>query len=326
MLRFCVGFAAALITMGLPLTGGGSTGYAPVPLPVRMEALDPMEAAPVLRGTTPDLVARWTAPIPRAPLRERTSGGRGPSGLENLAGTPREIVLTFDDGPDMRTTPPVLAELRRRNLKAIFFVAGRRLVAGGKRGRIQRELVRQMVRDGHLVGSHTIHHVHLCDRPDRIDAELDGNDRIIEDVTGIRPPLFRTPFGDRCAALDAALAQRGLVDFGWTIDPQDWRLPPPEQVVAYVKAKLARLPGKATVLLHDTRWPGVRALPAILDFIEAENRRAARGRARPIHVRDYSVLFPPRARPTTGVEPVASAILQDALILPRWALRTLEGG
>jgi peptidoglycan-N-acetylglucosamine deacetylase len=245
-----------------------------------------------LRSTTRALVAAWTGQIGRV----RRSG---PAPVLNPE---REILLTFDDGPDMVTTPFVLAELQRRGLKAIFFVAGRRLIAPGERGRIQRALVQEMVNRGHLVANHTIWHKHLCDRPEIIAAEIDGNDEIIRNLTGQTPLLFRAPFGDKCPELDIALRGRGLVDVGWNIDPQDWQHSrKTDDIIDYVRGKLARLPHRAVLLLHDTRKAGVRALPAILDHIAEENRRALMGLARPIVIRNYAVLLPEKPLPKTGI-------------------------
>jgi len=246
-----------------------------------------------MRSTTRALVAAWTGQIARVRRSE-------PAPVLNPA---REILLTFDDGPDMATTPIVLDELERRGLKAIFFVAGRRLIAPGERGRIQRVLVQEMVNRGHLVANHTIWHKHLCDRPEIIAAEIDGNDEIIRNLTGQTPLLFRAPFGDKCPELDIALRGRGLVDVGWNIDPQDWRHSrKTDDIVDYVRAKLARLPHRAVLLLHDTRKAGVRALPAILDHIAEENRRAAMGLTRPILIRNYAVLLPEKPLPQTGID------------------------
>jgi len=207
------------------------------------------------------------------------------------SGVVRTIVLTFDDGPDQETTPIVLAELKKRGIKAVFFVAARRLIAGGSRGRRQRALLRQMIREGHTVANHTVNHIHLCEHPERMAAEIDGNDQILEELLGFKPRLFRSPFGDSCEALDQALASRGLVNAGWTIDPQDWRRTDPEAVAGYVIRKLENLPERGVVLLHDTRRAGVVALPKILDFIEAENRRARKGYARPIAIRGEQELL-----------------------------------
>ncbi len=245
-----------------------------------------------MRATTRSLVAAWTGQIGRVRRSE-------PAPVLNPE---REILLTFDDGPDMVTTPIVLAELQRRGLKAIFFVAGRRLIAPGERGRIQRALVQEMVNRGHLVANHTIWHKHLCDRPEIIAAEIDGNDEIIRNLTGQTPLLFRAPFGDKCPELDIALRGRGLVDVGWNIDPQDWRHSrKTDDIIDYVRGKLARLPHRAVLLLHDTRKAGVRALPAILDHIVEENRRATMGLARPILIRNYAVLLPEKPLPGTGI-------------------------
>lgn len=230
------------------------------------------------RGTTAEIVASWTrvAPESTAPA----------------ADAPRELLLTFDDGPDAETTPLVLDELARRDLRAIFFVAGRRLLLRGQRGQRQRALIHEMLRRGHVVASHTIWHRHLCDQPEIIPSEIDGNDELLRALTGELPRLFRAPFGDKCPELELALRGRGLVDVGWSIDPQDWRRGDPAEVAGYVRKKLDGLRGRAILLLHDTRRSGVRALPAILDHVAAEQQRAARGLARPLVIVEPTVLFP----------------------------------
>jgi len=40
------------------------------------------------------------------------------------AGEPKEITLTFDDGPNRRLTPVLLDVLAGHKIKAIFFVVG----------------------------------------------------------------------------------------------------------------------------------------------------------------------------------------------------------
>src|SRR4051794_35546954 len=56
------------------------------------------------------------------------SPGHGPRTRFQPAGAPRELVLSFDDGPDLDGTPLILEELDRRGLKAIFFVTGWRML------------------------------------------------------------------------------------------------------------------------------------------------------------------------------------------------------
>ncbi len=67
----------------------------------------------------------------------------------------KSLVLTFDDGPDIRYTPVLLDLLKHENIPATFFVVGNH--AGN-----HPELIRQMIADGHTVGSHTMSHKMPC--------------------------------------------------------------------------------------------------------------------------------------------------------------------
>jgi peptidoglycan/xylan/chitin deacetylase (PgdA/CDA1 family) len=57
------------------------------------------------------------------------------------------VALTIDDGPDSSSTPLILAELRRQEARATFF-----LIAERVRG--QEQLVRTIASEGHELGNH----------------------------------------------------------------------------------------------------------------------------------------------------------------------------
>src|SRR5213079_949308 len=89
-----------------------------------------------------------------------------------------EVLLTFDDGPDPRTTPQVLDILKRERVPAAFFLVGRRAAA-------HPELVRREAAEGHALGNHTWHHVYLT----RMDAacaraQIEATDNCIRAITG----------------------------------------------------------------------------------------------------------------------------------------------
>lgn len=243
---------------------------------------------------------------------------------------PRELILSFDDGPDLKFTPLVLDELDRRGLKAIFFVTGHRVVGERSEDLARRELLRKIAARGHLVGNHTMTHVNLCHQSAPVDlaTEIDATAEVITGATGVRPILFRSPYGARCPSLEAALAARELVSVGWNVDPQDWRNPTSEEILAYVEDKLAHLRGRGILLLHDTHPASVFALGPLLDWIARENRRAVTERRPPIVLRDYSVFLPPRQVPATGIEAVAERMARGlpsfsplALLSNRFARR-----
>jgi peptidoglycan-N-acetylglucosamine deacetylase len=94
--------------------------------------------------------------------------------------------LTFDDGPDPEFTPELLDLLRRNKARATFFVVG-------KRAEEHRELLEQMVREGHLLGNHSWSHtaLPLLSRIDRL-RDVRRCQRVLP-----RQPklLLRPPYG-----------------------------------------------------------------------------------------------------------------------------------
>lgn len=224
---------------------------------------------------------------------------------------PRQVLLTFDDGPELSTTPLVLQELDRYGIKAVFFVAGRRLVGHTPGAIARRRLLAQISQSGHLVANHTVHHNDLCSDKTQIDYEIDHTQRLITRTIGYAPRLFRPPFGSTCGALEQALDSRHMRAVGWTIDPQDWRRQSPDKVAAFVIDRLQNMGSRAVVLLHDTHLTGPQALPQILAFIDDERARAARGEVRPLEVVGPSVLLPSGDLPPSTLAPVASDLAQN---------------
>ena len=223
---------------------------------------------------------------------------------------PRELVLSFDDGPDLKFTPLVLDELDRRGLKAIFFITGHRVVGDRPEDMARRELLQKIAAHGHLVANHTMSHRNLCRDPDQVPAEIDANAEVIAAATGVRPLLFRAPYGARCHSLEAALAERELVSVGWNLDPQDWRNPSSEQILAYLEARLTRLEGRGILLLHDTHPASVFALGPLLDWIARENIRAVAEHRPPIVMRDYAAFLPSRPIPRTSLGAVVASVVR----------------
>jgi peptidoglycan/xylan/chitin deacetylase (PgdA/CDA1 family) len=239
------------------------------------------------------------------------SPGHGPRTRFGAGQDRRQLLLSFDDGPDLKGTPLILEELDRRGLKAIFFVTGWRLVGQRPEDIARRDLLRKIASHGHLVANHTFSHHNLCDNPDETARQIDDNAEIIAQVTGVRPLLFRAPYGAFCHTLNAALAARELVDIGWNLDPQDWKNNTPERIFGYLTSKLSRLDGRGILLMHDTHAASVRALPQVLDWLARENRRAvAEGRA-PIEIIDYRAVMPPRALAQSGVETIVARLVAD---------------
>lgn len=158
------------------------------------------------------------------------------------------VALTFDDGPDATWTPIILRELERLGVCATFFVMGPQVQ--GDPG-----LVREMADRGHGVELHCWRHLRhtACARAD-VEADTD---RALAELAGIgiRPVLWRTPWGDTAPWSREVAAARGLTLAGWTADSHDWRGDAMEQMRRAVTPGLA---DGSVVLMHDGIGPGAR--------------------------------------------------------------------
>lgn len=195
-----------------------------------------------------------------------------PAAGGSASGAP-EVIFTFDDGPREDTTTLILEELARRRIRAIFFWVGWRIEAPSP---ARLAVVRRAVDEGHIIAGHSQTHPMLCLglTESQIAKEIDDARRLLVKHTGMRIDWFRAPYGMRCPLLEALLLERRMPNIHWDIDPQEWQPGMSAEATAqFVIAKLAVLRGRAVVLLHDTKVESVKALPMILDWIEAENAR-----------------------------------------------------
>jgi len=299
VVRRLVAATALLAPLFVPALVGGSD--AP-----RARRAKSLEAAAAAFGT-------YATDLPPEEPPALASPGHGPHVAFHAATEPRKLLLSFDDGPDLRGTPLILDELDRRGLKAIFFVTGWRLKGERPEDVARRDLVRKIAAHGHLVANHTMSHHDLCQNPAEQAEEIDANAELITETTGVRPFLFRSPYGAFCHSLEAALNARGLTDVGWNLDPQDWKVERDEEaVVSYLTNKLGGLKGRGILLMHDTHLASVYALPRVLDWLAKENARNVRHGRQPIQIVDYRELVPARPLAAGGLPELVGALVADA--------------
>lgn len=246
---------------------------------------------------------------------QRFEGGGTGGDSPKPEGTGPELLLTFDDGPALDKTPKVLDLLDKHGYKAVFFVCGAHLQGKSASAEKSRELLREVVRRGHMVGNHTIHHLFLCNKTNesKIVDEVEGNGKLIAEALGQPPYLFRTPYGAHCPTLAKTLSALGIRPIGWDIDPQDWRLKDAGKIEAAVKASFRNVHGRQILLMHDVQSATIAALPKILDDLDAENERRVKAGEPPIKVISYDYLLENRRTPTPLVDAIMNAAIQGAV-------------
>ncbi len=261
--------------------------------------------------------------LPAAALaRKKTATGHRswptPALGHSSSGQP-EVLFTFDDGPSGALTAELLDILRDRGVHAIFFLVGNRISGAKVRAR---ELIARMLDEGHAVGNHTQHHKDLCraSQIKNIDKEIDDAQALIEQATSMSIVLFRIPFGVRCQQLEMALDTRGLKHFHWDLDPQEWKTHNAEMTEHRISAQIQHLRDdeRAVVLSHDIHPETIRAIPAVLTWIDEENQRRLTAGKKPIRIIDPSEIAREKLAPgvarSIGEAAATVEVLGDALL------------
>ncbi len=174
---------------------------------------------------------------------------------------PREVALTFDDGPAPGRTEAVLDLLRKECIQATFFVVGRRAAA-------RPDLLRRMRDEGHAVGTHTFTHGDLSKAEPQA-AIRDAEQGIAAATTalGRRPGLFRYPSWKRTDAVDAWLAGNGQRAVYADISPADWRGDPAPESFERLRTRLEKR-GRGVIVLHDVQEPTAELVRLLIDYLK----------------------------------------------------------
>jgi peptidoglycan/xylan/chitin deacetylase (PgdA/CDA1 family) len=171
----------------------------------------------------------------------------------------RSIALTFDDGPT-ESTPALLELLATHGARATFFQCGsnvRRLPA----------IARAVHDAGHEIGNHTDTHPKLHLRTHAfIYGEMLKAQESIQQICGVRPKLFRAPYGVRWFGLRSAQQRLGLLGVMWSVIALDWKWP-----ADLVAARLSDATRNGAIMcLHDGRQTAID--PDISSTLDALRR------------------------------------------------------
>ncbi len=166
-----------------------------------------------------------------------------------------EVALTFDDGPSRSFTPRVLRTLAFHDVEATFFMLGERVEK-------MPDIAQAVVLAGHEIGNHTWSHPSMPSLwKSQIRDEVCQTNEVIQSATGLRPTLFRPPFGRFAPSAVPLLGALGFDFILWSADGGDWDVDDP-QLIADRIVRDAK-PG-SIILLHDSKALTVEALPLVI--------------------------------------------------------------
>ena len=215
------------------------------------------------KGGTARVLTVDPATTPRVGLR---------SFPQTLALREREVVLTFDDGPNPATTTRILDALKAECVQATFFLIGQNAAA-------HPALVKRIAAEGHSIGHHTFAHPNLglishAEAVAQIDRGISADELALNGRASTVPttPFFRFPYFQSTPALLDMLQSRGIVVFGADFWASDWNKMTPAQELALVTGRLQQA-GRGIVLFHDIKEQTAAMMPDFLRYLRENQYR-----------------------------------------------------
>lgn len=186
-----------------------------------------------------------------------------PLNTDMLGLTDGEFILTFDDGPNKWTTPPVLSTLADECVQATFFALGTSMVK-------YPSLIFDMLTAGHTIGTHSYDHKNLSLLP-----EIEASENIDLAIKAFikasrkdqRPVLFRFPFLAFNSTLFNIIRKNKLIAIDADISGNDWSGNSCRESSIKVKKEMLRR-RKGIILMHDVMADTDCELRSVLEFIK----------------------------------------------------------
>lgn len=190
---------------------------------------------------------------------------------------PGQVILTFDDGPEAKSTPIVLKALRQAGAKATFFMLGSQVEKNPT-------LTQFIAEEGHAIGNHSYSHPYMGDlkacrsascrsrwvNPETAMEQIRKTQQIIFDTVGMADPFFRFPYGAQVPVLRQFLKDNQMAEFFWNVDSLDWNMSYSNAQVMEMTMNQLHQRGKGIVLFHDIHRRTAEILPEFLKQIDQE--------------------------------------------------------
>ncbi len=180
---------------------------------------------------------------------------------------PKEMYLTFDDGPSRKNTEAILDILKEKDIKATFFVIGENVEK-------YPEVAKRIVAEGHTIGIHCYRHDYddIYADVDAYFADFQQAKQVVFEVTGVEAKLFRFPGGSINSYNEEVYADiikemngQGYIYFDWNASLED-AVRNPEEKQLIQNAKDSTLGRKKIIMLaHDTVDETAACLDALID-------------------------------------------------------------
>lgn len=184
--------------------------------------------------------------------------------IYSVARDDKTVALSFDAAWGNEDTPELLRILAEHEVHATFFLVG------GWADRYP-ESVRALAQGGHEVMNHSDTHPHCAQlTKEEIQAEINACSDKVEELTGVRPWLFRCPYGEYNDTTISAVSELGMTAIQWDVDSLDWKGISASEITERV---LSKVRSGSIVLFHNAAEHTPEALPGIIEALQEQGYR-----------------------------------------------------
>ncbi len=188
-------------------------------------------------------------------------------GITHGAARSGAVALTFDDGPNLTATLPIMRILEDAHVKGTFFEIGKAIDA-------EPQITRALYEHGQLLGNHSYHHDQWRWLDPRY-PELARTQAAFRRAIGVCPAYYRPPHGDRTPFLARVVGNHHMRMIMWDDSAHDWDEKSPRAIARRI---VRRAHAGSIIDLHDgldgnpaaDRRVLVEALPLVLDGLRAK--------------------------------------------------------
>jgi peptidoglycan/xylan/chitin deacetylase (PgdA/CDA1 family) len=174
-------------------------------------------------------------------------------------GRSKALTLSYDDG--VVFDRKLIEIMDKYKVKTTFFVVG---------GWVDKfpESVKQLFDAGHEIMNHSDTHPHMTQiSAEKMKEEVENCSEKIKKITGVKPNLFRAPYGDYDNKVITTLRDIGYYTIQWDVDSLDWKDLSPQAITERVTKRVK--PG-SIILFHNAAKNTPAALGGILKSLTDE--------------------------------------------------------
>lgn len=171
----------------------------------------------------------------------------------------KKVAISFDAAWGADKTRDIMDNLEKYDCNATFFLVGFWIDKYS-------DIVKEIDERGFEIGSHSNTHPDLTKLSrDKIEIELETTSKKLENITGKKVNVFRSPFGAYNNTSIEVAESQGLTTIQWDVDSLDWKGISAQNICSNVLPKVK--PG-SIILCHNNSDHIVEALPTILSTLK----------------------------------------------------------